>query len=212
VDTLSGAKWFSNLDLNSGYRQVDLHTDDHEKTAFSEGQGLWHFKVMHSGLCNDPATFEGLMEAVLLGFTYDICLMYLDDVIIIGRIFQEHLLNLRKVYERFREARLKLYPENCQLLQKEVKYLVCVVLPERISTDPEILKALREWPTPKNKHEFRSFLGLCTYYRRFISGFANIAKQLTRLKEEKQDFQYTQEVEDAFQTLKGTLCAAPILA
>jgi hypothetical protein len=71
---------------------------------------------------------------------------------------------------------------------------------------------VREWPTPKDKHEIRSFLGLCTYYRRFISGFANIAKPLTKLTEQKQVFQWTPEVETAFQTLTGALCSAPILA
>jgi hypothetical protein len=86
------------------------------------------------------------------------------------------------------------------------------VSPEGITTDPEKLKAVREWPTPKNKHEIRSFLGLCMYYRRFISGFANIAKPLTKLTEQKQPFQWTSEVEAAFQKLKRTLCSAPILA
>jgi hypothetical protein len=85
------------------------------------------------------------------------------------------------------------------------------VSPEGITTDPEKLEAVREWPTPRNKHEVRSFVGLCIYYRRFISGFADIAKPLTRLTEEKQAFQWTPEVETAFQTLKEALCTAPSL-
>jgi hypothetical protein len=174
LDTLAGAKWFPTLDLKSGYWQVDVHPDDKEKTAFSTGQGLWQFTVMSFGLCNAPATFERLMETVLRGLTSDSCLVYLYDVIVIGRTFQEHILNLRKVLERFREARLKLNLGKCQRLQKDVKYLGHIVSSEGISTDPEKLKAVREWPTPKDKHEIGSFLGLCTYYRRFISGFANI--------------------------------------
>jgi hypothetical protein len=101
LDTLAGAKWFSTLDLKSDYWQVDVHPDDKEKTAFSTGQGLWQFTVMPLGLCNTPATFERLMETVLRGLTYDSCLVYLDDVIVFGRTFQEHILNLRKVFERF---------------------------------------------------------------------------------------------------------------
>jgi hypothetical protein len=97
-------------------------------------------------------------------------------------------------------------------LQKEVKYLRHIVSPEGISTDPKKLKAVREWPTPKVKHEIRSFLGLCTYYGRFISSFSNIAKPLTKLTEQKQAFLWTPEVETAFQTLKRALCTAPILA
>jgi hypothetical protein len=97
-------------------------------------------------------------------------------------------------------------------LQKDVRYLGHIVLPERITTDPEKLKAVWKWPTLKNNHEIRSFLGHCMHYRRYISGLANIAKPLTKLKEEKQAFQWTPKVEAAFQTLNGALCAAPILA
>jgi hypothetical protein len=185
---------------------------DKEKIAFLTGQALWQFPVMPFGLCNALATFERLMETVLRGLTYESCLMYLHDVIVIGRTFQEHLLNLRKVFQQFREARLKLNPAKCQLLRKEVRYLGHTVSSEGITTDPEKLKVVREWPTPKNKHEIRSFLGLCTYYRRFILGFANIVKPLSKLTEQKQPFQWTSEVEAAFQKLKRPLCSAPVLA
>jgi hypothetical protein len=149
LDTLAGAKWFSTLDLKSGYWQVDIHLDDREKTAFLNVQGSWQFAVMSFVLFNAPATFERLMETFLKGITYDSCLMYLDDVIVTGRIFQKHLLNLQKVFQRFREVHLKLNPRKCQLLQKEVRYLGHIVSPEGITTDPEKLKAVRKWPTPK---------------------------------------------------------------
>jgi hypothetical protein len=119
LDTLAGANWFSTLDLKSGYWQVDVHPDDKEKTAISTGHGLWQFTVMLFGLCNGPATFERRMETVLRGHIYDSCLVYLDDEIVIGRTFHEHLTNLRKVFQRFREARLKLNPAKCQLFQKD---------------------------------------------------------------------------------------------
>jgi hypothetical protein len=211
-DTLAGAKWFSTLNLKSRYWQVDVHPDDKEKTAFSMGQGLWKFIIIPFGLCNAPATFERLMETVLRGLTYDSCLVYLDDVIVKGCTFQEHLRNLRKVFERLREAHLKLNPDKCHLLQQEVRYLGHIVSPKGISTDPDKLKATQEWPTPRTKHKIRSFLSLCTYYRRFISGFTNIGKPLTKLAEEQQPFQWIPEIETAFQTLKGALCASPILA
>jgi hypothetical protein len=147
LDTLAGAKWFSNLDLKNGYWQFDVHPDNKKKTTISTGKELWHFTVMHFCLCNTPGTFKRLMETVLLGFPYDACLVYLDDMVIIGRIFQEHLLNLRNVSERFRETRLKLNPGKCELTQKKVEYLGCIVSPEGIFTDPEKLKAVREWPT-----------------------------------------------------------------
>jgi hypothetical protein len=127
LDTFAGAKWFSTLDLTSCYWQVEVHPDDKEKTAFSTGQGLWLSIVMLFGLCNAPATFERLMETVLRGLTYDLCLVYLDDGIVIGHTFKEYLPNLRKVFERLREVRLKLNPGMCQLLQKKVKYLGDIV-------------------------------------------------------------------------------------
>jgi hypothetical protein len=124
-------------------------------------------------------------------------------------IFQEHL---RKLFLSFREASLKPNPENCQLFQKEVRYIRHVVSHERITTDPDMLRAIREWPTLKNKHEIQSFLGLFTYNIRFISGCANVTKPLTKLLTEKQAPQWTQEVETAFQTLKEAFCTARILA
>jgi hypothetical protein len=118
------------------------------------------------------------METVLRGFSYESYLMYLDNVIVIGRTFQEHLLKLWKVFQRFREARVNLNPDKCQLFQKGVRYFRHIVSPEKITTDPEKLKAIRKWPSPKNKPEIRSFLGLYTYSMRCISGFANIANPL----------------------------------
>jgi hypothetical protein len=116
---------------------VDLHPDDKDKTTFSTGQGLWHFTAIPFGLCKAPVTFEWLMETVLRGFTYESCVVYLDDVIVIGRTFLEHLLNLRKVFQEFRETHRKLNPENNQLFQKELRYVGHIVSPEGITTDPE---------------------------------------------------------------------------
>jgi hypothetical protein len=126
------------------------------------GQGLWQFTVMPFGLSNAPATIKRLMETVLRGLTCDSCLVYLDGVIVIGRTFREHLLNLRKLFQLFCEAR--------QLFRKEVQYLGHIVSLKGRITDPEKLKAIWEWPPPKNKHEIRRFLGICRYDRLFISG------------------------------------------
>jgi hypothetical protein len=147
LGTLAGAKWFSTLYLKSLYSEANLHPDDEEKTACSTGQELWHFTLMSFGLCKALATLERLIEKVLRGLTYDSYLVYLDDVIVIGRTFQEHLLNLHKVFQRFREARLKLNPETCQLFQRDVRNVGHILSPEGITSDPENLKAVREWPT-----------------------------------------------------------------
>jgi hypothetical protein len=195
LDTVAGAQVFSTLDMKSGYWQVALHLEDEDKTAFSTGQGLWQFTVMPFGLGKAPAVFEHLMESVLRGLTYEACLVCLGDVIVIGRTFQEQLDNLRKVFQRLREAHLKFNPENCQLFQKEVQYLGHNGSPSRVTTDPEKLESIKSWPRLNGKHQLRSFLGLCTYYRRFISRFADIAKPVTRLTEEKRIFEWSAETE-----------------
>ncbi|GBM83654.1 Retrovirus-related Pol polyprotein from transposon 297 [Araneus ventricosus] len=100
LDALNGSQWFSTLDLKSGYWQIEIEPEDKEKTAFTTGQGLWQFKVMPFGLCNAPATFERLMETVLRGLTSKACLVYHDDNVIVGRTFEEHLNNIRKVFHR----------------------------------------------------------------------------------------------------------------
>jgi hypothetical protein len=115
------------------------------------------------------------------------------------------------VFQRLREAHLKLNPEKCQLFQKEVRYLGNIVSPERVTTDPEKLEAVKNWPPPTDKHQLRIFLGLCTYYRRFIHGFADVAKPLTRLTDEKRTLEWSPEAEAAFRSLKEALCTAPIL-
>ncbi|GBM26114.1 Retrovirus-related Pol polyprotein from transposon 17.6 [Araneus ventricosus] len=100
LDALNGSQWFTTLELKSGYWQIEILPEDREKTAFTTGQGLWQFKVMPFGLCNAPATFERLMETVLCELSSEACLVYLDDIIIAERTFEEYLNNLRKVFER----------------------------------------------------------------------------------------------------------------
>ncbi|GBN25970.1 Retrovirus-related Pol polyprotein from transposon 17.6, partial [Araneus ventricosus] len=170
LDALNGSQCFSTLDLKSGYWQVEIQPEDKEKIAFTTGQGLWQFKVMPFGLCNAPATFERLMETVLRGLTSEACLVYLDDIIIVGRTFQEHLNNILKVFQRLQKANLKLSPKKCRFFRKEVSYLGHIISADGVKIDPEETKAVVDWPRPETVHDLRSFLGLCTYYRRFGIG------------------------------------------
>ncbi|UYV63086.1 K02A2.6-like, partial [Cordylochernes scorpioides] len=211
LTTLAGSSWFSTLDLKSGYWQVGVHPADREKTAFSTGNGLYQFTVMPFGLCNAPATFERLMELVLRGLTWKTCLVYLDDVMVMGRTFGEHLKNLQEIFNRFKAANLGLNPRKCQLFQKKVEFLGHTVSAKGIQTSESKILAIRDWPKSKDKHELRSFLGLCTYYRRFVEGFADIAAPLHRLTEAKSTFHWNQDCENAFVTLKGGLCSSPVL-
>ncbi|GFU76940.1 retrovirus-related Pol polyprotein from transposon 297 [Trichonephila clavipes] len=153
LDTLSGHKWFSTLDLKSGYWQVEIHPEDREKTAFTSGQGLWQFKVMPFGLCNAPATFERLMETVLKGLTFEACLIYLDDVIIGGRTFEEHLQNIRKVLSKLSDANLKLNPSKCKFFRKEVNYLGHIISAEGVRFS-NIARPLHKLTESKQKFQW----------------------------------------------------------
>ena len=140
LEALSGATWFSSLDLKSGYWQVGMHPEDREKTAFTTGRGLWQFRVMPFGLCNAPATFERLMEKVLAGLPLSVCLVYFDDILVPARSFNDH--NLRTVFGRLREANLKLLPKKCSLFRRQLKFLGHIVSEKGVATDPEMLEAV----------------------------------------------------------------------
>jgi hypothetical protein len=148
--------------MKSGYWQVDLYPEDNEKTVLSTGQGLRQFTVTPFGLCNAPATFELLMQTVSKSLIYESCLVYVDDVIVIARTLEEHLSNLGKVLQGFQGSRLKLNPEKRQIFQEEVWYFRHILSLGGITTKPEKLNAVWEWPTPKNKHEIRNILGTCS--------------------------------------------------
>ncbi|MCG8033694.1 MAG: DDE-type integrase/transposase/recombinase, partial [Candidatus Thiodiazotropha taylori] len=212
LDQLAGSKWFSCLDLSAGYWQVEVEPDDKQKTAFVTRQGLFEFNVMPMGLCNAPATFERLMETVLSGLHWQICLIYLDDIIIIGKTFDHMIRNLDLVLDRFSKAGLKLKPKKCQIFRKEVEFLGHIVDEHGVSTDPGKIQCIKNWPEPSNLKEVRSFLGLCSYYRRFIADYSTIAKPLTRLTEKNKRFDWTTQCTEAFERLKNLLITAPVLA
>ena len=212
LDALNGATWFSTLDLKSGYWQVELEQSAKEKTAFTAGKGLWQFNFMPFGLCNAPATFERLMEAVLAGLPWKTCLVYLDDIIVHAVNFDSHVENLRKVLTKLRQANLKLNPQKCNLFQQQVQFLGYTVAKDGISADQGKVKAVQDWPQPSNVREVKSFLGLCTYYRRFVPGFSNIAKPLHLLSEKNTKFQWTNECDAAFKSLKQHLTQTPTLS
>ena len=182
LDALHGAKWFSTLDLKSGYWQVPITEQDKAKTAFRTSSGqLFEFNQVPFGLCNASATFSRLMDRVLAGLHWETCLFYLDDIIVFSSTWEEHLARLREVFERLRHAKLKLGATKCTFAAKEVSYLGHRITEEGLLPDPSLLAAIREIPPPKTATEVRSFLGLAGYYRRYVKGFAAIAAPLHAL-------------------------------
>ena len=213
LEALHGSRWFSTLDLQSGYWQVPLREKDKEKTAFCTGEGqLWEFEVLPFGVCNGPATFSRLMDAVLSGLAWRTCLAYLDDVIVYAPTWTTHLQRLREVFDRIREAGLKLKPSKCCLARAEVGFLGHVVSGQGILPDPDKLRAIQDIPPPTSVQALHSFLGLASYYRRFVKGFANIAAPLHHLLVKGAKWEWSADCNHAFQELKHHLTRAPTVA
>ena len=211
LDALAGSKLFSTLDLASGYWQIPVAEEDRDKTAFNTRNGLHRFRVMPFGLSTAPATFERLMELVLKGLTFDRCLVYLDDVIVFGRTFEEALQNLERVFERIETAGLLLKPSKCRLFKTKVEFLGHVVSGDGISCDPKKIAAVEHWAAPSSVREVRSFVGFASYYRKFIPGFATVAGPLHALMG-KAKFAWSNECQEAFDKLKTLLKKTPVLA
>ena len=213
LDALHGAKWFSTLDLKSGYWQVPISEQDKAKTAFRTSSGqLFEFNQVPFGLCNTPATFSRLMDRVLAGLHWETCLFYLDDIIVFSSTWEEHLARLREVFERLRHAKLKLGAAKCTFAAKEVSYLGHRVTEEGLLPDPSLLAAIRDIPPPKTAMEVRSFLGLAGYYRRYVKGFAAIAAPLHALTRKDAVFHWSEDCQNAFDQLKIRLTTRPITA
>ena len=213
LDRLGGSKFFSTLDMASGYWQLNLRKEDRPKTSFAiNGIGTYMFKVMCFGLKNAPASFSRLMLKVLENLDYDKCLVYFDDIIVLGETFEQALDNLRLVFDRLRQANLQLKVSKCKLMQKEVVFLGHGVSEQGISCDPDKTSCIREWPQPRDKTEIKAFMGLASYYRKMVPHFAEIALPLTRLTRKNAIFKWGSEQENAFTQLKNCLTTAPILA
>nr|VZI21710.1 unnamed protein product [Spirometra erinaceieuropaei] len=211
LEALAGAQWFSTLDLKSGYLQVEVEPSDRPKTAFILPQGLFEFETMPFGLCNAAATFQRLMQSVLAHLYPHSCLIYLDDVIVFGRTARQHNANLAAVLSALRDAGLRLNPQKCKFLCQKVTFLGREVSPHGIQASQEKVEAVRSWPTPKTPTEVRGFIGLASYYRRFILHFAELARPLHRLTEKGRPFSWTDDCQQAFDELKAKLTSAPIL-
>ena len=212
LDLLSGTRYFSSLDLASGYWQVGMSVTSQEKTAFVTHTGHYEFTVMPFGLCNGPAMFQTLMENVLAGLARDKCLVYLDDILAIGQSLEEHLSNLREVFTRLRRAGLRLKPTKCKLLRKEVEFLGHVVSEHGISADPKKVIAVAEFPQPSDLKALRAFLGMTPYNRHFVPCFSSVAQPLYALTRKDIPIHWSTDCETALTRPKALLTKSPVLA
>ena len=183
-----------------------------EKTAFATHCGLYEFLVIPFGLTNAPRSFQRVMQCVLQGLNWKICLVYLDHINIFSPTFEIHLKHLELVLQRFREANIKLKPSKCCFAHCNVNYFGHGVSREGVSPDPEKIKAVQEFPIPKTVHDVRTFLGLSGYYRKFPSNFSLIAAPLHDFTKKNAPFLWTDACHASFLQLKEALVSAPILA
>lgn len=210
LDELNGAKFFTKLDLKSGYHQVRMHHADVEKTAFRTHQGHFEFLVMPFGLSNAPSTFQALMNLVLQRFLRKSVLVFFDDILVYSNSFTEHMQHLRSVLTVLRDHDLHVKRSKCSFATTSVNYLGHVISAEGVSMDSAKVQAVASWPRPCSVRGLRGFLGLAGYYRRFINNFGTIAFPLTQLLK-KEAFHWTDQAEQAFAALKQALTAAPVL-
>ncbi|GJT77518.1 putative nucleotidyltransferase, ribonuclease H [Tanacetum coccineum] len=211
-DQLQGSQYFSKIDLRSGYHQLRVHEDDIPKTAFRTRYGHFEFTVMPFGLTNAPAVFMDLMNRVCRPYLDKFVIVFIDDILIYSKTREEHEEHLGLVLELLKKERLYAKFSKCEFWLREVQFLGHVINGDGIHVDPSKIEAVKNWEAPRTPSEVRSFLGLAGYYRRFIENFSKIAKPLTVLTQKSKTFDWGEEQENAFQTLKDKLCNAPVLA
>lgn len=224
LDRLGKAKYFSKIDLRSGYWQMKIAEDDIEKTAFRTQYGHHEWLVMPFGLQGAPSCFQRMMNHYLRKYLGKFVLVYLDDILIYSNTREEHLEHIQQVLQTLREKTLYAKGSKCDFFRTEISFLGFRVSEGHIDTDPGKISAIKDWPIPTTVQEIRSFLGMCNFYRKFIQDHATIAKPLTDVLkstkfEEKYGRPFTKTAPvtlgdkeiQAFETLKKALTTAPCL-
>jgi hypothetical protein len=184
LDELHGARWFSKLDMKSGYHQVRVAQGDEYKTTFKTHNGHWEFKVMPFGLTNAPATFQAAMNAIFENLLRKGVLIFMDDILIYTETLEQHKQILQEVFQILLDNKLFLKQSKCffaQAAQPQMEYLGHIISGAGVSTDPEKIKAVKSWPPPKDVKQLRAFLSLAGYYRKFIQNYGLMSRPLTDL-------------------------------
>ena len=211
-DSLEGSCYFSTIDMSWGFYQLPLETSSQEYTAFSFPFGSLKWPVMPMGLTSSPPVFQSLMKKVLVGLTWKTTTPYLYDCITFSLTAEEHIATLREVFQRFKDANLKINQLKCEFFRQHVPFLGRIVRRDGIQADPAKTSAVRQYPVPKTVTEVKSFLGLCSYYRRYVRDFAAIARPLHQLTEKTKEIHCNPEAQKAFEQLKDCLTSRPFLA
>ncbi|GJS00904.1 putative mitochondrial protein [Tanacetum coccineum] len=210
IDKLHGAVVFYKLDLRYGYHQIRICEEDIAETAFKTHEGHYEFLVMPFGLTNTHSTFQALMNEVFKAFLRKFNLEFFDDILVYSQTMEEHETHLQMVLETMRKHKLYAKLSKCVFGTIHVEYLGHVILKEGVSTEPNKVKAMQDWPIPTTLKQLRGFLGLTRYYRRFIKGFASLSRPLTQLLKNNA-FKWNLEAQLSFEALKKAMVEAPVL-
>ena len=211
LDQLSQAKYFSKLDLTSGYWQMRVKDEDIHKTAFTTRYGQFEFMVMPFGLCNAPASFQHLMNSIFQEFLDDFVIVYLDDIMVYSRTHEEHLKHLDIVFSKLRDNQLYAKLKKCEFMKTSVEYLGHIVGNNSIKPDKEKTKAIEDWERPRNSKEVMAFVGLANFYRKFVNNFSKRTLPLTNIMGKNKEFKWDKEQEDSFNDIKVALTNTPVL-
>jgi hypothetical protein len=202
LDELSGASWFTCLDMRAGFHQVRLKPGEEYKTAFQTHCGHYEFRVMAFGLTGAPGTFQEAVNSTLSPCLRKFVLVFFDDILIYSATYADHLLHIKLVFELLAQDKWKIKLSKCTFAQRQISYLGHVISEHGVGTDPKKIEAISNWPSPQNAKELRSFLGLAGYYRKFVRHFGVISKPLTELLKKSVIFVWTSEHEKSFRALK----------
>ncbi|CAF1570065.1 unnamed protein product [Adineta ricciae] len=211
IDRLAGSQYFSTLDLKAGYWQIPIAEEDKKKTAFVTTDGLFEFNVLPFGLSNAPASFQRIMNSILGTLRWDITLVYLDDIIIYSKSFEKHVAHLDLVLTALAKANVKLNPDKCSLVRKQLDYLGFRITQDGIKPTSTNVKKTMDFPVPTSAKAAYSFIQMAQFYRRFIKNFATVAAPFNAFKEKNARFVWTADCQKSFDTLKKTLAQYPLL-
>jgi hypothetical protein len=212
LDAFKGSSYFAILDLRSSFYQVPLAEEDRDKTAFITRRGQFRFRSLPMGLSNAPSCFQRLMDLVMRGLSWKSVLVYIDDIVVYGKSFEELKERLREVFSRLKIANLKLKPSKVRLFQREIPFLGHKISHEGVAMDVDKVSEILTWPVPRDVHQTRQFLGLAGYFRRFIKNYSVIAGPLHELTKKNEVFVWNSCRQVAFDSLKQHLTSAPVLA